>query len=184
MRNTILGQSHLKLGDTYYYPLESTVHISHIAQHAVAGERHAFSLEEGRSQETEDRMRGAELSCNLTQKQRKHPSFRADLDRREREVENSHRAKAVISSAAERSREILSCRSIAKREKISHRLHRFSQKFQSDDGLCSQASGLHGTAKRSCHAETAETAETPVISSAAERSREILLRRSIAKRDN
>ena len=43
-------------------PLESTVHISHIAQHAVAGERHAFSFEEGRSQETEDRMRGAELA--------------------------------------------------------------------------------------------------------------------------
>jgi len=29
-------------------PLESTVHISHIARHAVAGERHAFSLEEDR----------------------------------------------------------------------------------------------------------------------------------------
>ena len=62
MRNTILGQSHLKLGDTYYYPLESTVHISHIARHAVAGERHAFSLEEDRRQKTEDRMRGAELA--------------------------------------------------------------------------------------------------------------------------
>ena len=44
MKNTILGQSQLKLGDTYY-PLESTVHISHIAQHAVAGERHAFLFE-------------------------------------------------------------------------------------------------------------------------------------------
>ena len=60
MRN-ILGQSHLKLGDTYYYPLESTVHISHIAQHAVAGERHAFLFEKTgvRRQKTEDRMRGA-----------------------------------------------------------------------------------------------------------------------------
>ena len=127
-----------------YNPLESTVHISHIAQHAVAGERHAFRVSSLQ----------LEVSSYLP----------------------------VISSAAERSREILSCRSIAKREKISHRLHRFSQKFQSDDGLCSQASGLHGTAKRSCHAETAETAETPVISSAAERSREILSCRSIAKR--
>ena len=45
-----------------YYPLESTVHISHIAQHAVAGERHAFSFEEGSSKKTEDRMRGAELA--------------------------------------------------------------------------------------------------------------------------
>ena len=57
MRN-ILGLSHHVIGDTYY-PLESTVHISHIAQHAVAGERHAFSFEEDRSQETEDRMREA-----------------------------------------------------------------------------------------------------------------------------
>ena len=84
-------------------PLESTVHISHIAQYAVAGERHAFSLEEDRRQKTE---------CA----ERRRPSFRADLDRREREVENSHRANAVISSAAERSREILSCRNIAKRD--------------------------------------------------------------------
>jgi len=67
--------------------------------------------------------------------------------------------------------------------KIPHRLHGFSQIFQSADKLCSQASGLHRAAKRSCHAETAETAETPVISSAAERSREILSCRSIAKRE-
>jgi len=113
--NTILGQLYLKLGDTYYYPLESTVHISHIAQHAVAGERHAFSFEEDRSQKTE-------------YAERRRPSFRADLDRRERVVEKSFRAEP--------------------------------------------------------HAETAETAETPVISSAAERSREILSRRSIAKRDD
>ena len=63
MRNTILGRSHLKLGDTYY-PLESTVHISHIAQHAVAGERHAFSLEEDRSQKTEDRILARRNSGN------------------------------------------------------------------------------------------------------------------------
>ena len=62
MRN-ILGLSHHVIGDTYY-PLESTVHISHIAQHAVAGERHAFSFEEGRSQETEDRMLARRNSRN------------------------------------------------------------------------------------------------------------------------
>ena len=62
--NTILGQLYLKLGDTYYYPLESTVHISHIAQHAVAGERHAFSFEEDRSQKTEDRMLARRNSGN------------------------------------------------------------------------------------------------------------------------
>jgi len=39
--------------------------------------------------------------------------------------------------------------------------HRFSQKFQSDAKLSSQASGLHGAAGRSWHAETAETAEPP-----------------------
>jgi len=48
--------------EIHNYPLESTVHISHIAQHAVAGERHAFLCREGRSQETEDRMREAELA--------------------------------------------------------------------------------------------------------------------------
>ena len=69
------------------------------------------------------------------------------------------------------------------REKISHRLHRFSQKFQSDDKLCSQASGLHGAAGRSCHAERAETRETPVISSETKWSREILSRRSIANKE-
>ena len=78
MRNTILGKSRLKLGDTYY-PLKSTVHISHIAQHAVAGERHAFRVSS---------LQFAVSSCKLP----------------------------VISSAAERSREILSCRSIAKRK--------------------------------------------------------------------
>ena len=82
MRNTILGQSHLKLGDTYY-PLESTVHISHIAQHAVAGERHAFLFEktEVRRQKTEC----AERSCHAetaetteTRETRENPpSFRA-----------------------------------------------------------------------------------------------------------
>jgi len=45
MRNIVLGELNYVLGDTYYYPLESTVHISHIAQHAVAGERHAFLFE-------------------------------------------------------------------------------------------------------------------------------------------
>ena len=45
-------------------PLESTVHISHIAQHAVAGERHAFSLEEDRSQKTEDRILARRNSGN------------------------------------------------------------------------------------------------------------------------
>ena len=39
LKDIILG--YLNSRDTYY-PLESTVHISHIAQHAVAGERHAF----------------------------------------------------------------------------------------------------------------------------------------------
>jgi len=62
-------------------PLESTVHISHIAQHAVAGERHAFSV----------------WSLQLEVSSCKLP---------------------VISSAAERSREILSRRSIVKREKF------------------------------------------------------------------
>jgi len=144
LKDIVLG--HLNLGDTYYYPLKSTVHISHIAQHAVAGERHAFSFEEDRSQETEDRMRGAATAVIST-------------DRREREVEKSFRAEPhaeraetretpVISSETKWSREILLCRSIAKREKISHRLHGFSQKIQSDDELCSQASGLHGAGRR------------------------------------
>ena len=160
MRNIVLGELNYVLGDTYYYPLESTVHISHIAQHAVAGERHAFSLEEDRRQETEDRMRGAELA-------------------RRNSRNNGNKGKpSVISSAAERSREILSCRSIAKREKISHRLHRFSQNFHSDDKLCSQASGLHGAAKQREETHRANA----VISSAAKRSREILSCRSIAKR--
>ena len=78
LKDTILGKSRLKLGDTYY-PLESTVHISHIAQHAVAGERHAFLVSSLQ----------LEVSSYLP----------------------------VISSAAERSREILLRRSIAKREK-------------------------------------------------------------------
>ena len=147
-----ITSGHLSLGDTYY-PLESTVHISHIAQHAVAGERHAFLFEKTgvRRQKTECwHAETAETAEPL-----------------------------VISSEAERSREILSCRNIAKREKISHRLHRFSQNFQCADKLCSQASGLHGTAKRREETHRAKA----VISSAAKRSREILSRRSIAKRE-
>ena len=85
--------------DTYYYPLESTVHISHIAQHAVAGERHAFSFEEDNSKKTEDRMRGAELA------------------RRTSRRNSGNNRTPVISSAAERSREILLCRSIATERK-------------------------------------------------------------------
>ena len=167
MRNTISGLSHLKLGDTYY-PLESTVHISHIARHAVAGERHAFRVSSLQ----------LEVSSYLP----------------------------VISSAAERSREILSCRTSRRNSrnsgntrhferseaesrnpfmqkhceerKISHRLHRFSQNYQCADKLCSQASGLHGAAKRREETHRAKA----VISSAAERSREILSRRSIAKK--
>ena len=97
-------------------PLESTVHISHIAQHAVAGERHAFSLEEDRSQKTEywhaetaetadprhfERTstggRGKSRNPfmqNLTQKeqkQRKLPSFRAQRSG----VEKSFQAEAL-----------------------------------------------------------------------------------------
>ena len=74
-------------------------------------------------------MRGAELSCNLTQKQqkqRKHPSFRAKRSG----VEKSFYAEAL-----------------RREKKISHRLHRFSRIFQSDDKLCSQASGLHGAGR-------------------------------------
>ena len=97
LKDIVLG--HLSLGDTYNYPLESTVHISHIAQHAVAGERHAFSFEEDNSKKTEDRMRGAELA------------------RRTSRRNSGNNRTPVISSAAERSREILLCRSIAKREK-------------------------------------------------------------------
>ena len=87
-------------------PLESTVHISHIAQHAVAGERHAFSFEEDRSQETEDRMRGAELACRTSR----------------RNSRNSRNP--VISSAAERSREILIMQKHREEKEISRRLRR------------------------------------------------------------
>ena len=150
MRNTILGLSYLKLGDIYYYPLKSTVHISHIAQHAVAGERHAFSLEEDRSQKTE---------C-----------WHAET------AETREIARHFERSGAE-SRNPFTPKHCEER-KISHRLHRFSQNYQSDDGLCSQASGLHGTAKRREETHRAKA----VISSAAERSREILSCRSIAKK--
>jgi len=83
----------------------SSVYVSHITSVPPAGERQAFFELAVWSLKFE------EWSC---------PSFRADLDRRERGVEKSFRAEP--------------------------------------------------------HAETAETAETPVISSAAERSREILFK--------
>jgi len=63
-----------------YYPLESTVHISHIAQHAVAGERHAFLFEktEVRRQKTEcaERSWHAE-TAETTETRENPPSFRA-----------------------------------------------------------------------------------------------------------
>ena len=186
----LLSFSSLVVSGKSNYPLQYSSYFTHVRSMPSAGERQAlfefavWSLKLAVTQLAVWSLKFGEWSC---------PSFRADLDRRERGVEKSFRAEPhaeraetaeppVISSAAERSREILSCRSIAKREKISHRLHGFSRIFQSNNKFCSQASGLHGTAKRSCHAETAETAETPVISSAAERSREILSCRSIAKR--
>ena len=92
-------------------PLRYSSYFTHVRSMPSAGERQAlFELSVWS-------LKFEEWSC---------PSFRADLDRREREVEKSFYAGP--------------------------------------------------------HAETAETAETPVISSAAERSREILSRRSIAKK--
>jgi len=61
-------------------PLESTVHISHIAQHAVAGERHAFLFEKTGVRRRRQNARSGVVTQNLTQKQRKQqkpPSFRA-----------------------------------------------------------------------------------------------------------
>ena len=83
------------------------------------------------------------------------PSFRAQRSGVEKSFRAGPHAETaetaetpVISSETKWSREILLCRSIAKREKILHRLHGFSQKIQSDDELCSQASVLHGAGRR------------------------------------
>ena len=86
LKDIVLG--HLNSRDTYY-PLKSTVHISHIAQHAVAGERHAFRVSSLQ----------LEVSSYLP----------------------------VISSAAERSREILSCRTSRRNSRNSGNSRHFER---------------------------------------------------------
>ena len=115
----LLPFSSLMVWEESKNPLHHSSYFTHVRSMPSAGERQAFSLEEDRSQKTEDRI----------------------LARR-----NSGNPRHFERSGAE-SRNPFTPKHCEER-KISHRLHRFSQKFQSADKLCSQASGFHGAGRK------------------------------------